>query len=324
MAIRPPALPPLVDRKIYKTGQTRGADDGEIYQNRVGRNSTVLIRHAHWEVCATPDDGSGAYENGFIVLVSPQWYFNEAGAQEKLARRGLAIRQNTLVFYQSRHDWITYSPQALGWTPATRRLGPDLGGEFVARIAGITARAGDKIRHGFTTTAGKGAGIRVYEYASSANLAATRLQLEALMWRCGDAVQILAATGMGAGAEVRSKAILERAATAGMLQDDLLYQNRLVDDAGLTVCPLCLENLSASLFSARIAQAEGRETHDTTITEVSLFHVNELRVGTLQHKTYNLGWGHHHCNVVAKDAGIAPTIDWLRAIIERNDRLRAD
>ena len=35
--------PKLVQTKIYKTGQTRGADDDVIYQNRVGRNSTVLI-----------------------------------------------------------------------------------------------------------------------------------------------------------------------------------------------------------------------------------------------------------------------------------------
>jgi hypothetical protein len=38
-----PKLPQLLERKIYKTGQTRGADDDVIYQNRVGRNSTVLI-----------------------------------------------------------------------------------------------------------------------------------------------------------------------------------------------------------------------------------------------------------------------------------------
>ena len=38
-----PRLPQLLGRKIYKTGQTRGADDDVIFQNRVGRNSTVLI-----------------------------------------------------------------------------------------------------------------------------------------------------------------------------------------------------------------------------------------------------------------------------------------
>lgn len=36
-------IPKPVQTKIYKTGQTRGADDDVIYQNRVGRNSTVLI-----------------------------------------------------------------------------------------------------------------------------------------------------------------------------------------------------------------------------------------------------------------------------------------
>lgn len=30
------SLPKLLKTKIYKTGQTRGADDDSIYQNRVG------------------------------------------------------------------------------------------------------------------------------------------------------------------------------------------------------------------------------------------------------------------------------------------------
>ena len=45
-ANRLPSLPSLLARKLYKTGQTRGADDDVIYQNRVGRNSTVLIPYA--------------------------------------------------------------------------------------------------------------------------------------------------------------------------------------------------------------------------------------------------------------------------------------
>ena len=42
-AKRPPKLPNLLGRKISKTGQTRGADDDVIYQNRVNRSNTVLI-----------------------------------------------------------------------------------------------------------------------------------------------------------------------------------------------------------------------------------------------------------------------------------------
>ena len=44
-----PHIPTLLERKLYKTGQTRGADDDEIYQNRVSRNSTVLIPYRFYK-----------------------------------------------------------------------------------------------------------------------------------------------------------------------------------------------------------------------------------------------------------------------------------
>ena len=68
--MRLPSLPQLLGRKIYKTGQTRGADDDVIYQNRVARNSTVLIPYSCWDLCKPKDEGPH-YEKGFIVLLSP-------------------------------------------------------------------------------------------------------------------------------------------------------------------------------------------------------------------------------------------------------------
>ena len=59
-----PKLPSLLDRKIYKTGQTRGADDDEIYQNRVGRNSTILIPFHQFEKYRIEKVYSMNYENG--------------------------------------------------------------------------------------------------------------------------------------------------------------------------------------------------------------------------------------------------------------------
>lgn len=61
--------PKLLERKIYKTGQTRGADDDQIFQNRVGRNSTVLIPFSVWE--SNEFVRSLEYENGYIVLIEP-------------------------------------------------------------------------------------------------------------------------------------------------------------------------------------------------------------------------------------------------------------
>ena len=64
-------------------------------------------------------------------------------------------------------------------------------------------------------------------------------------------------------------------------------------------------------------QVEGRFVHDLTVTQLNLFHIAELRIGVLNHRPYNVGWGHHHCNVVVKDAGILKTLEWMRAVVSR-------
>ena len=85
-----------------------------------------------------------------------------------------------------------------------------------------------------------------------------------------------------------------------------------------SICPLCLEELSAQGFFSRMDQAEGRFVHDLTVTQLNLFHIQELRAGMLNHRPYNLGWGHHHCNVVVKDLGIMETLYWMKDVVGRN------
>ena len=88
------------------------------------------------------------------------------------------------------------------------------------------------------------------------------------------------------------------------------------------VNPVNSETLAKeSSLCSRIQQAEGRNVPDLTVTEVSLFHIRELRTGEFNHKPYNLGWGHHHCNVVVKDSGIDATLEWMREVIARNHAL---
>ena len=162
--------------------------------------------------------------------------------------------------------------------------------------------------------------MRVYEYASRETIALTRLQLEALLWMCRDAGRVLCSAGMERPDMLRrQRAILERAAAANLLGYARLERARAIDSRRRTVCPLCLEPMSASAFITLIEQAEGREVFDTTITQASMFHIEELRVGDLGHRPYNLGWGHHHCNVVAKDAGIPATVKWIRKVARRNE-----
>lgn len=320
---RLPILPPLLNRKIYKTGQTRGADDDVIYQNRVSRNSTVLIPYELWDSMSSPPAGQTGFERGFIVLIKPKQYFGNPNIQQEMAARNLVLGINALIFYQLRSDWDNNNPDQLGWPAANNRTAP-LGGYYVARIAGTNAqdRSGEKISRGFNTTGMKGAGIRLFEYSPETNTNECRVQLEAVFWMCKDSIAAAVEFGMSQeDAIVRREAILNKASLAGLLDLPQLYKARMIDSQNYTVCPLCLEHLSAYGFFNRMAQAEGREVHDLTITEVNLFHINELRYGAFNHKPYNLGWGHHHCNVVVKDAGIAETLEWMEKILNNNREL---
>lgn len=317
---KPPKLPQLLERKIYKTGQTRGADDDVIYQNRVSRSSTVLIPYHFWDHLVTSAPGQ-IFEGGYIALISPSDYFNSANITQELLCRGLSIGGNALVFYQRRDEWINYNPDLLNpnWSPAYNRITP-LGGQYVARISATTSSDnGGKIIRGFNTTLSKGAGIRLFEYASNSTIIACRIQLESLFWLCGDSVDVACENGMTqSDATLRKEYSLNLSTYNNLLNTDTLKQERIINSNNRTICPLCLEELSAKGFFSRVKQAEGREVHDLTITQLNLFHISELRFGTYNHRPYNLGWGHHHCNVVVKDAGIIETLDWMYNIVNRN------
>jgi len=312
-----PRLPQLLDRKIYKNGQTRGADDDVIFQNRVSRNSTVLIPYAQFLQCQLPD--AQIYQNGFIVLVSPHEYFTTENIGVQLSAKGLTLGVNALVFYETREHWTAYNPEALGWAPATKRTNP-LGGQYVARVPATTAvNNGAKINRGFTATTMKGAGIRVYEYASTNTIDLCRLQLEALFWMCSDSEAVAAGNGMShEQVTARKSDNHEKCLQHSLLDLARLSQARMINAAGHTICPLCLDELSGQGFFNRMEQAEGREVPDLTVTQLNLFHIEELRYGLLNHRPYNLGWGHHHCNVVVKDSGIVETLEWMRGVLDRN------
>lgn len=316
---RMPKLPQLLDRKIYKTGQTRGADDDVIYQNRVSRTSTVLIPYPQWGQASSPPDGDTQFANGFIALIPPLHYFGNPQIENELQDQGLEIGRNALVFYQTRAEWNANNPEARGWTPAVSRTSP-LGGQYVARISATTAiDNGGKIIRGFTTTQGKGAGIRLFEYASDVVIKHCRIQLEAIFWMCRDALDVAIQNGMSAeNAQIRSAHNLQQCERDGLLDLSRLREARIINANGKTICPLCLEELSGAGFFSRLEQAEGREVHDLTVTQLNLFHISELRYGVYNHRPYNLGWGHHHCNVVVKDAGIIETLEWMHKVVKRN------
>lgn len=310
-----PKIPPLLHDKIYKTGQTRGADDGQIYQNRVARSSTVLIPYSVYKSQQVVRDIN--YEKGYIVLIKPSEYFAKSTPAE-LKALNLNIGENLLIFYELRNDWIKWNPDAHSLKVATSRR-PPLGGDYVARVANTTADGDERINRGFTTSGSKGAGIRLFEYAPAKIIDSCRVQLEALFWCAADSEEAMILEGMSpADVTARREVKQADARERGLFDLRELVDNRIIDDQHRLVCPLCLQLLSAKGFVNRLKQAAGRERHDLTVTEVNLFHIKELAYGLFNHRPYNLGWGHHHCNVVCKDSGILDTLRWMSIVVERN------
>ncbi len=309
----------LVKTKIYKTCQTRGADDDVIYQNRVKRNNTVLIPYNEYEVCKKAPTANGVYENGYIVLIKPEEYF-VPNASAKFKKQGLELGKNMLVFYETREQWNNYKIKT-GWKPATSRKAP-LGGEYVARVPATTAEGQTKIVEGYNTSTMKGAGIRVYEYADSNTIDLCRLQLEYLFWSCYDIEKFLEDNEEQRKAlEIHRDKILAKAHEKGVDDTKRLQKERIIDNEGHTICPLCLEKMSALNFASKMVQAEGREVPDLTVTDTSLFHIHELRTGSFNHQLFNLGWGHHYCNITVADKGVEGTLDWMKQILEKNNRI---
>ncbi len=319
-----PALPRLLKSKIYKTGQTRGADDDVIYQNRVNRNSTVLIPYDYFDICKVAPDNNGIFENDYIVLIKPDDYFGIKDFEKNLKYKGIVLGVNALLFYYSRQQWNSFNPILLGFKSANARTG-NLGGQYVARVPSTTSNDDEKIQHGFASNTLKGAGIRVYEYASSQEIKLCQIQLEYLFWQCYDLELILQNQGMSIyDVQARRKLIEEEANKLGLGDTKKLISSRILNDENNSTCPLCLEKISASGFFSKVPQAEGREVMDLTVTQLNLFHIQELRIGKFNHRTYNLGWGHHHCNIVVKDTGIDETLIWMNQVIERNKKYGFD
>lgn len=324
MAKRLPKLPSFLEGKINKTGQTRGADDDLIFQNRVNRSNTVLIPFHQWgpNKKLREDALDGYFENGYIVLIPPRDYFMHSNAEAFLKDNCLKLGINALIFYETRADWNEYDPENFDWTPAMNRTSP-LGGQFVARVPATTAndqKRAKKINLGYTTKSCKGAGIRLYEYASKQTINDCKLQLEAEYWLCKDSIEVASQNGMTIqDAQFRKDEIIKRCEEAGLLDYNQLRGMRIINKENHTICPLCLRELSGNEFLNRLAQPEGREVPDLTVTQVNLFHIDELKYGAFNHKVYNLGWGHHFCNVVVKDSGIYPTLKWMKNVIKFNE-----
>lgn len=108
----------------------------------------------------------------------------------------------------------------------------------------------------------------------------------------------------------------EKCRQRGLLDFEKLWEIGAWDKINkIPICPLCGKPIEPHEFFEGIEQAEGREVSDNTQRAIVLMHIDALRPGKLNHRPYNLGWGHNFCNTIQGDKDISETIEELRKII---------
>ncbi|MEZ6008268.1 MAG: BstXI family restriction endonuclease [Planctomycetota bacterium] len=160
---------------------------------------------------------------------------------------------------------------------------------------------------------GDAQGIRFFEYASTEEADGVVIHLAMLAWHTAG-IDDVRTDGRETGV---SRPLLDAAEAAGLWDRRRLERLGVLSDAG-AICPLCRGGIKASELMNRIEQVQGREVFDLTVTEVNLFHMQDLKPGEFNHRTYAVGWGHHHCNAVARDHGLEQTLDWMAEVLRRN------
>lgn len=314
MAKRLPKLPPLLQSKIYKTGQTRSANDDVIFQNRANRNGTVLIPMESIRLFDISIFTTNKFESGFIVVINPEEYYTNPDIALLMRARKLKLGINAILLYETRAQWNEFNPYRNKLKVAEKRTSP-IDGHFVARIPS-TSRNEEKIVLGFNTSSCKGAGIRVSEYASLLTIKSSHLQLEYLFWLCHNSKEIALGAGMtDSEVENRIAAITTACNNQKLSNIDRLYKARIIDSAKNTICPLCLKKLSAETFLINFFESTEKSDINKEISPINLFYINQLKTGEFNHVPYNLAWGHQNCNMICKETGVIETIKWMKEVV---------
>jgi hypothetical protein len=222
------------------------------------------------------------------------------------------IGLNAFIYYDNRRDWRELPPLD-NWTPCETRDG---NGHYLARVPATTAAAAEEAAE---IVRGIPQGIRFFEYASPTDDAHTVAQLAWLAWHTDGIREATGnATAEPAGALLRYLADNGLADLRRWEQANAIVANSARNSTA-TICPLCLNPIKATDLMTRLEQVEGREVVDLTVTEANLFHLRDLLPGEYNHRPYQVAWGHHHCNSVARDHGVAFTIQWMREVLANHD-----
>jgi len=160
-----------------------------------------------------------------------------------------------------------------------------------------------------------------YDYASKEEIDNVRYQMAYLIYKVPNMKEELTN---------RTGFTKEKVDSCELAVENFCKKNNLLDfdrlskirawnlSKSLPICPLCKKEITANEFFTDIEQDEGREEEDNTQTAIELMHIRPLKPGEFNHCTYNLAWGHKHCNIIQGNLSIDETLEKLKDIVSRN------
>lgn len=173
----------------------------------------------------------------------------------------------------------------------------------------------------FSIPAQAGLGNYDYDYASADEIEHVRYQMAYLIYKVpGMKKELEEQTGFSSDKiDACENHVINYCKKNNLLNFQVLASINAWDlHKNVPICPLCKSEITAKEFFTTIDQDEGREEEDNTQSSIELMHIEPLRAGEFNHRTYNLGWGHKHCNIIQGPSSISETLEKLKRILQNN------
>ena len=85
----------------------------------------------------------------------------------------------------------------------------------------------------------------------------------------------------------------------------------MISSNGVAQCPFCCEELTYQDLIGQANQQVGRRLSSSNATALHLMHIEPLKMGSFNHKPYNLAFGHAKCNHAQGEDSISDSISFL-------------
>ena len=285
--------------KVSKSGYAtpRGGDKGG-YQNHVYRTGKVIIPYEKFK-----NINPNIYKGGWVVRLFVNQAFDENKRLHVIKNKfvDLVIGKNCFVLYRS-YEELSNFPPLRNWSirehfskdnkkSKTRTFDGYDKGHYILRTP---AQGGSTKVTKLKRYEGIAQGFFAPEYSTSEFDYLVRLQLVYLIMQSEN-------NPYKPEHGLHIKKILKK---YNCLDIEKFKYYSAIDSNKKLTCPLCLkkikyEDLHRTADYSDNSHSENAVTQNvytTRSTQVNVFHMRPLVYGSVEHKPYQVFWGHHHCN----------------------------